>query len=170
MRREEGGRMKERGGSGREDWEAPGRLSETQRWNGAEGQGSEPEAGGQRAGGRGWESQPDPGRDLPCLGPAAVPGRQRTPTSRAWSWPHCGPATGVLGALRATGRVLQETQTLHAVGEAHGDGSTPWPLPGSQAQGWDPVLARNHLLPLLSRPPSRGGEGECLAREESDPS
>lgn len=60
------------------------------------------------------------GQDLPYRGPAAAPGRQRTPASRAWSWPRCGPATGVLGALRAMGRVLQETQTLQAVGEAHG--------------------------------------------------
>lgn len=59
-------------------------------------------------------------QNLPYQGLAAAPGRQRTPTSRAWSWPHCGPATGVLEALREMGQVLQETQSLHAVREAHG--------------------------------------------------
>lgn len=65
------------------------------------------------------KEQPDRDQDLPCQGLAAAPGRQRTPASRAWSWPRCGPAMGVLGALRATGQLLQETQTLQAVGEAH---------------------------------------------------
>lgn len=65
------------------------------------------------------KEQPDRDQDLPCQGLAAAPGRQRTPASRAWSWPRCGPATGVLGALRAMGRLLKETRTLQAVGEAH---------------------------------------------------
>lgn len=65
------------------------------------------------------KEQLDRDQDLPCQGLAAAPGRQRTPASRAWSWPRCGPATGVLGALRAMGRLLKETRTLQAVGEAH---------------------------------------------------
>lgn len=60
------------------------------------------------------------GWHLPYQGLAAAPGRRRTPTSRAWSWPRCGPATGVPGVLRTMGWVPQETQTLHAVREVHG--------------------------------------------------
>lgn len=66
------------------------------------------------------ERRPDRGQHLPYQGLAAAPGRQRTPASRAWSWPHCVPAMGALGALRAMGWVLKQTQTLQAVGEAHG--------------------------------------------------
>ena len=58
VRKEEGGRMKERGrANGREDWEATGHLSKTQKWSGAEGQGRKPEAGGKRAG-KTWEQEP----------------------------------------------------------------------------------------------------------------
>lgn len=64
---------------------------------------------------RAGENPAGKGQNLPYRGPAAAPRRQRTPTSRAWSWPRCGPATGVQGAQRATGQVLLEIQTLHMV-------------------------------------------------------
>lgn len=50
--------------------------------------------------------------DILCPDLAGAPGKQRTPTSRAWNWPHCGLAMGMLVVLRATGWVLQETQSL----------------------------------------------------------
>lgn len=73
-------------------------------------------------------------RCLPCQGPAGALGRQRTPTSTAWSWPHCGPATEVLGARRAMGWALQETQTLHAGGR--GIWNQPTDAHKSQTEGY----------------------------------
>lgn len=90
------------------------------------GQGEKARAGKIRAGG-GWGAAPSRKEDgagenpsgksqnLPYRGPAAAPRRQRTPTSRVWSWPRCGPAMGARGAQRVTGQVLPEIQTLHTV-------------------------------------------------------
>lgn len=58
--------------------------------------------------------------DILCPDLAGAPGKQRTPTSRAWNWPHCGLAMGMLVVLRATGWVLQETQSLNEGRETRG--------------------------------------------------
>lgn len=58
--------------------------------------------------------------DLLCRDLAGALGKQRTPTSRAWSWPHYGLAMGELVVRREMGWVLQETQSLHEQREIHG--------------------------------------------------
>lgn len=60
------------------------------------------------------------GGDLLCQDLAGAPGKQRTPTSRAWSWLCCGLAMEELAVQRVMGWVLQETQSLHEGRVTHG--------------------------------------------------
>lgn len=128
------------------------------------GEGGSQHRGGRRAGH--W------GQDLPSQGPAAAPGRQRIPTSRAWSWPRCGPATGVPGVLRAKGWVPQEkTQSLHTAGKGMGTSPCAAPVTASVRTLGPPgrPCAGEGIscLPKLGLPAGVVGRGAKPGREGS---
>lgn len=116
---------------------------------------------------KGHESRPEGSWDLPYRDLAAAPGRQRTPTSRAWSWPRCGPATGGAGGAEGDGAGPAGDSNPACSGRHMGacshTTSLPTPPEDPRPTSDTPCWLRALLSPLKGSQQGWGGECKALA-------